>query len=44
MSDENSEFNQNNTSKIFIKKSTFNGLILGLVLVIGIAAFLQDHM
>ena len=39
MSDENSEFNQNNTSKIFIKKSTFNGLILGLVLVIGIAAF-----
>jgi len=39
MSDENSEFNQNNTSMIFIKKSTFNGLILGLVLVIGIAAF-----
>jgi len=39
MSDENNEFNQNNTSKIFIKKSTFNGLILGLVLVIGIAAF-----
>ena len=39
MSDENREFNQNNTSKIFIKKSTFNGLILGLVLVIGIAAF-----
>ncbi|MCJ8306392.1 MAG: DsbA family protein [Nitrosopumilus sp.] len=39
MSDENREFNQNNTSKIFIKKSTFNQLILGLVLVIGIAAF-----
>jgi protein-disulfide isomerase len=39
MSDENREVNQNNTSKIFIKKSTFNGLILGLVLVIGIAAF-----
>ena len=39
MSDEKSEFNQNNTSNIFIKKSTFNGLILGLVLVIGIAAF-----
>ena len=39
MNDENSKFNQNNTSKIFIKKSTFNGLILGLVLVIGIAAF-----
>ena len=39
MSYENSEFEQNNDSKISIKKSTFNGLILGLVLVIGIAAF-----
>jgi protein-disulfide isomerase len=39
MSYENSEFEQNNNSKISIKKSTFNGLILGLVLVIGIAAF-----
>jgi protein-disulfide isomerase len=39
MSYENNEFNQNNNSKIYIKKSTFNGLILGLVLVIGIAAF-----
>ncbi len=27
------------TRKISIKKSTFNGLILGLVLVVGIAAF-----
>ncbi len=39
MNYENSEFEQNNNSKISIKKSTFNGLILGLVLVIGIAAF-----
>jgi protein-disulfide isomerase len=39
MSYEDNEFNQNNNSKISMKKSTFNGLILGLVLVIGIAAF-----
>jgi protein-disulfide isomerase len=39
MNYENGEFEQNNNSKITIKKSTFNGLILGLVLVIGIAAF-----
>ena len=39
MSSEDSESNQNNNEEISIKKSTFNGLILGLVLVIGVAAF-----
>jgi len=39
MSDENREFNQNNNSKISIKKSTFNGLIIGLILVVAVAAF-----
>ena len=39
MSSEDSGFDQTSNGKISIKKSTFNGLILGLVLVIGVAAF-----
>ena len=39
MSSENSEFNQNNNGKVSIKKSTFNGLIIGLIVVVGVAAF-----
>ncbi len=39
MSAENSELDQDSNGKISIKKSTFNGLILGLVLVVGVAAF-----
>ncbi len=38
MSSDDFELNQNN-GKISVKKSTFNGLIIGLVLVVGIAAF-----
>ena len=39
MSSENFESNQSNNGKITIKKSTFNGLVIGLIIV-GIAAFL----
>jgi len=39
MSSENSEFNQNKNGKVSIKKSTFNGLIIGLIVVVGVAAF-----
>ena len=39
MSSENSEFNQNNNGKVSIKKSTFNALIIGLIVVVGVAAF-----
>jgi len=38
MSSDDFELNQNN-GKISVKKSTFNGLIIGLILVVGIAAF-----
>ena len=33
------ESNQGNNEKIAVKKSTFNGLIIGLIVIIGIAAF-----
>ena len=39
MSSDDFELNQNNNEKIFVKKSTFNGLVLGLIVVIGVAAF-----
>ena len=39
MSSNESEFNQNNDEKISIKKSTFNGLIIGVIIMVGVAAF-----
>ena len=39
MSSDDFELNQNNDEKISVKKSTFNGLIIGLIVVVGIAAF-----
>jgi protein-disulfide isomerase len=39
MSYEDSELNQNNNEKIAVKKSTYNGLIIGLIVLVGIAAF-----
>jgi len=39
MSSEDFEANQNNNEKISVKKSTFNGLIIGLILVVAVAAF-----
>jgi len=43
MSSENSEFNQNKNGKVSIKKSTFNGLIIGLIVVVGVAAFFAGN-
>ncbi|MDH5568637.1 MAG: DsbA family protein [Nitrosopumilus sp.] len=39
MSDENSRFNQNNKENVVVKKSTFNVLIISLIVIVGIAAF-----
>jgi len=39
MSSDDLDINQNNNEKISVKKSTFNGLIIGLIIVVGIAAF-----
>jgi len=39
MDSEENIFLQNNDNKISVKKSTFNGLIIGIIVVIGIAAF-----
>ena len=39
MSSDDFELNQNN-GKISVKKSTFNGLIIGLIIAVGVAAFL----
>lgn len=39
MSSDESEINQNNNEKISVKKSTFNGLIIGLIILVGVAAF-----
>jgi len=39
MSSEDFELNQNDNGKISVKKSTFNGLIIGLIVVVGVAAF-----
>ena len=39
MSSDESEINQSNNEKISVKKSTFNGLIIGLIILVGVAAF-----
>ena len=39
MSSDDFELNQNDNGKISVKKSTFNGLIIGLILLVGVAAF-----
>jgi protein-disulfide isomerase len=39
MSLDDSEINQNNNEKISVKKSTFNGLLIGIIILVGIAAF-----
>jgi len=36
---EDFKLNQNNDGKVSVKKSTFNGLIIGLIVVVGVAAF-----
>ena len=39
MSSEESDFNENNIKEISVKKSTFNGLIIGVIVLVGISAF-----
>ncbi len=39
MSSDDFGFNQNSDEKISIKKSTFNGLVIGIIAIIGVAAF-----
>lgn len=39
MSSDNFESNQNHSEKISVKKSSFNGLVIGLIVLVGIAAF-----
>ena len=39
MSLDDSEINQNNNEKISVKKSTFNGLLLGIIILVGVSAF-----
>ena len=39
MSSEDSEINQNNKGEISVKKSTFNGLLIGIIILVGVAAF-----
>jgi protein-disulfide isomerase len=39
MSSEDSETGQNNDGKISVKKSTFNGLLIGVIILIGVASF-----
>lgn len=39
MSLDDSEINQNNNEKISVKKSTFNGLLIGIIILVGFAAF-----
>ena len=40
MSSEESDVRQNDDGKISVKKSTFNGLVIGLIVLVGITAFL----
>ncbi len=40
MSSDDFELNQNDNGKISVKKSTFRGLIIGLIIAVGVAAFL----
>ncbi|MDH3312094.1 MAG: DsbA family protein [Nitrosopumilus sp.] len=39
MSSEESGFSQNDKENVVVKKSTFNGLIISLIIIVGIAAF-----
>jgi len=39
MSSDDLEINQNNNEKISIKKSTFNGLLIGIIILVGVTAF-----
>ena len=39
MSSEDSETSQNNNGKISVKKSTFNGLLIGVIILIGVVSF-----
>jgi len=39
MSSDDFELNQNNNGRISVKKSTFNGLVIGLIVVVVVAAF-----
>jgi len=39
MSSDDSEINQNNNEKISVKKSTFNGLLIGIIILVGVTAF-----
>ena len=39
MSSEDSEINQNNKEEISVKKSTFNGLLIGIIILVGVTAF-----
>ena len=39
MSSDDFELNQNNNGKISVKKSTFNGLVIGVIVAVGIAVF-----
>lgn len=36
---DDSETNQNNNEKISVKKSTFNGLLIGIIILVGVTAF-----
>ena len=40
MSSDDFELNQNNNGKVSVKKSTFNGLIIGLIVAVGVTAFI----
>ena len=39
MISDDSEINQNNNGKISVKKSTFNGLVIMVIILVGIASF-----
>jgi len=39
MSSEESEISQNNSEEISVKKSTFKGLVIGLIILVGVASF-----
>ena len=39
MSSDDSEINQNSNEKISVKKSTFNGLVIGIIILVGVTAF-----
>jgi protein-disulfide isomerase len=39
MSSEEPEMSQNNNGKISVKKSTFNGLLIGVIILVGVASF-----